>query len=275
MFTPRPVHRSRLRMAVGTVWFSLRRWLSWWLSKTRWASARVDPATVPVVIFEHRTPLFRPLKDVPRHLQEGKVVNLRIAIGKLNGACLAPGETFSYWMLLGPPSARKGYVPGMALHNGILQEEVAGGLCQLSNLLYWMVLHTPLTVVERWRHNYDVFPDAGRTLPFGSGATCFYNYVDLQFANGTDQRFVLHLFLTETHLVGQWRSDRPVPCRYQVYEASHEIRHEPWGGYTRHNALRRKVYGEDGAEVRDEFVTENHAIMMYEPLLSSGVFRHG
>jgi len=147
---------------------------------------------------------------------------------------------------------------------------VAGGLCQLSNLLYWMVLHTPLTVVERWRHNYDVFPDAGRTLPFGSGATCFYNYVDLQFANQTDQRFLLHVFLTEQELVGQWRSDRPLPHRYQVYESRHEIRHEPWGGYTRHNELRRRVLGPEGQELSDQFITQNHAIMMYEPLLGSG-----
>ncbi|HYF96326.1 MAG TPA: VanW family protein [Symbiobacteriaceae bacterium] len=270
MFTPRPVHRSRLRMALGTVFFSLRRHIKWRFSRTRWASRRKDPATLPEVIFEHRTPLFRALRDVPLHLQQGKVTNLKIAIAKMGGICIAPGETFSYWKLIGPPSARRGFVPGMALHNGVLQEEVAGGLCQLSNLLYWMVLHTPLTVVERWRHNYDVFPDAGRTLPFGSGATCFYNYVDLQFANCTDQPFLLHLFMTETHLVGQWRSDRPVPFRYQVYESHHEFRHEPWGGYTRHNELRRKVLSRAGEELSDHLVTQNHAIMMYEPLLTDG-----
>lgn len=270
MFTPRPVHRSPLRMALGTVYFTARRWLKWHLSGTRWATRRLEPSHLPVVVFEHRTPLFRPLKDVPHHLQQGKVVNLRIALSKLNSICLAPGETFSYWRLIGPPSARKGFVPGMALHNGVLQEEVAGGLCQLSNLLYWMVLHTPLTIVERWRHNYDVFPDAGRTLPFGSGATCFYSYVDLQFANATAQPFLLHLDLTDTELVGQWRSDRPLLHRYQVYEARHEIRHEPWGGYTRHNELRRRVISRGGAEIGDQFITENQAVMMYQPLLGAG-----
>ena len=44
-----------------------------------------------------------------------------------------------------------------------------GGLCQLSNLIYWMTLHTPLTITERYRHSYDVFPDSNRTQPFGSG----------------------------------------------------------------------------------------------------------
>ena len=54
---------------------------------------------------------------------------------------------------------------------------------QMTNLLYWMTLHTPLTVTERWRHGYDVFPDSNRTQPFGSGATCFYNYMDLMVRN--------------------------------------------------------------------------------------------
>ena len=30
--------------------------------------------------------------------------------------------------------------------------------CQLANLIYWMTVHTPLTVVERHRHGYDVSP---------------------------------------------------------------------------------------------------------------------
>ena len=73
---------------------------------------------------------------------------------------------------------------GMVLHNGGFKPGVGGGLCQLSNLIYWMTLHTPLTVVERWRHSYDVFPDAERTQPFGSGATVAYNHIDLQIRNG-------------------------------------------------------------------------------------------
>lgn len=264
---PKPVHRSALRLTLGSVYFSLRRWVQWTLSETKWATERVDPDQYRHVVFSHRTPLFRKLKDVDMWLQHNKVKNLQIAIPRLTGLRLSRGETFSYWRLLGAPSARKGYVEGMALHNGQLRAEVAGGLCQLSNLLYWMTLHTPLMVVERWRHNYDVFPDAERAQPFASGATCFYNYVDLQFRNATDQPFVLNLYLTDSHLVGEWRSDRPFPYHYQVYEANHEIRHEVWGGYTRHNTLRRRVFNEVGDQVDDQFVAENHAIMMYEPLL--------
>ena len=158
-------------------------------------------------------------------------------------------------------------VEGMILRNGRVASGVGGGLCQMTNLLYWMTLHTPLTVTERWRHGYDVFPDSNRTQPFGSGATCFYNYMDLMVRNDTPDTWRLVLQVTDTHLEGEWRADGPQTCRYEVYEKEHEIRGEYWGGFTRHNTLFRRVLGMDGAELGEEFITENHAIMMYNPML--------
>jgi len=142
-------------------------------------------------------------------LQHNKVPNRKIAANKLNKRIVRPGETFSFWRFLGKPTKRKGYVDGMMLHYGQLKTGVGGGVCQLSNLIYWMTLHTPLTVTERHRHSYDVFPDSNRTQPFGSGATGAYNYLDLQIKNETNHPYQLVVYLTATHLVGEWRSDVP------------------------------------------------------------------
>ncbi len=134
-----------------------------------------------------------------------------------------------------------------------------------------MTLHTELTVVERWRHNYDVFPDVGRTQPFGSGATVSYNYIDLQIRNETSNTYQLRLWLTATDLCGEWRSDQPARYCYEVYEKEHLITHEPWGGYVRHNLIHRRVLNKFGDSVGDEFVAENHVIMMYQPFLGVGM----
>ena len=75
-----------------------------------------------------------------------------------------------YWRCIGNPCRRRGFVEGLVLRGGRVCSGVGGGLCQMSNLICWMALHTPLTVVVRHHHGYDVFPDAGRTQPFGSGA---------------------------------------------------------------------------------------------------------
>jgi len=203
------------------------------------------------------------------YLQHNKITNLRIALTKANGVVVKPGETFSYWRLIGRPTRRKGYAPGMVLDKGRVRVGIGGGLCQLSNLIYWMTIHTSLTVVERHRHGYDVFPDAGRTQPFGSGATCFYNYGDLMIKNTAAHPFRLELALTKSHLTGAWTSTEAAACAYEVYEKAHIIKSEYWGGYTRHNLIYRRRFDLDGNLLEDERLAENHAIMMYSPLLTA------
>jgi len=250
------------------IFYRFKRIFYWYFSSVRFAE-KIEPKKLDHEIFRHQTFLRRPLKDVDLWMQENKITNLKIALEHLNGLIIAPGEIFSYWREIGNPTKRKGYIEGMLLRDGAVHPGIGGGLCQLSNLIYWLTLHTPLTVVERWRHSYDVFPDANRTQPFGSGATCSYPNIDLQIKNDTQQRFQLSLHLTDTHLVGQWLSDKTTPYRYEIFEKEHEIKMEWWGGYTRNNILFRKCIEEGGRVVREEFVAENQAIMMYEPLLSS------
>lgn len=265
----RPVRRSRPRIWLGRKYYRLKRYWEWHFGGKTYASRR-ESSLLPHVIFTHRTPLLRQLKNVDMWLQHNKVRNLRIAARKVDGIIVMPGETFSFWRLIGNPTRRKGYVEGMVLFYGKVGTGVGGGLCQLSNLIYWMTLHTPLTVTERYRHSYDVFPDSGREQPFGTGATVAYNYLDLQIENRTRDPYQLIIRLTDTHLVGEWRLTSPPLLKYEVYEKEHWITQEYWGGYVRHNSIYRKVYTPDHELVDDEFITENHAIMMYEPMLTEG-----
>lgn len=262
--------RSKLRAILGRVYHALKRQIDWRLSGKRFARRKAGAAEFPEVICHHETPLLRNLPDLEMWLQHNKVANLRLAVPMLDGLVLQSGETFSFWRLLGKPTRAKGYRAGMILERGRVKPGVGGGLCQLSNLLYWLTLHTPLTVTERWRHSYDVFPDVERRLPFGSGATCAYPALDLQIRNGTTEPFLLCLNLTETHLAGEWRARHPAAYRYEVYQDFHQITHEPGIGYLRRNSLRRRILRQDGVQVADEPVAENHALMMYQPFLPGG-----
>ncbi|GAA0339230.1 VanW family protein [Bacillus carboniphilus] len=262
----KPKKRTTLRVTLGKWFYTWKRYLEWIFSGKKYAKTQVTER-LDHVIFSHQTPLYRKLKDVDMWLQHNKVKNLEIAIQTLNGLLLKPGETFSYWKRIGRTTKAKGYVPGMVLYYGKYTTGIGGGLCQLSNLIYWMTLHTPLQVTERYRHSYDVFPDSKRTQPFGSGATCSYNYIDLQFVNNTDKTFQLALWLEDGFLKGEWRANEPLLHTYEVYEKSHWISMEYWGGYARHNEIYRKKLNQHNVLVDDEFITENHAIMMYEPLL--------
>jgi vancomycin resistance protein VanW len=213
--------------------------------------------------------LLRPLKDVDMLLQHNKVTNLRIAIQHLNGIVLKPGETFSIWKNVGRTRASKGYLPGLTLENGKISQGIGGGLCQLGNLLYWIVLHSPLTITERWRHGYDVFPDINRTIPFACGATLSFNYVDLQFTNTTTETFQIHLWLDHTHLHGSIRADKAPVYAYEIFETDHQFVQQWWGGYSRHNRIWRRTLELTSDKYREELISENSAIMMYSPLLHS------
>ena len=218
----------------------------------------------------HRTPLLRQLKGVDMWLQHNKVDSLKVAASCIDGIVLKPGETFSFWRLVGKPTARRGFKTGMVLRNGTVAQGMGGGLCQMTNLIYWMALHTELSITERWRHGFDVFPDEGRSQPFASGATCSYNYIDLQITNNTEDIYQLRIRVEGDYLRGEWLANAAPRYTYKIVERDHAIRTEWWGGYSRHNALYRvKRDRETGAELGEEFITENHAIMMYAPLLEN------
>ena len=188
----------------------------------------------------HRTPLLRQLKGVDMWLQHNKVESLKVAASCIDGLLLRPGETFSFWRLVGKPSARRGFKTGMVLRNGTVAQGMGGGLCQMTNLIYWMALHTELSITERWRHGFDVFPDEGRSQPFASGATCSYNYIDLQISNRTQTPISCGCGWKAIICMASGGPSAP-RYTYKVVERDHAIRTEWWGGYSRHNSLHRIV----------------------------------
>ena len=264
----RPLKRSKLRLIAGKAYYSLSRYMLWHSGKYQFAENRRQHS-LEYVHFSHQTPLFRELKDVDMQYQYNKIINLKLAVKSLDGIVIKPGETLSYWKLIGRPAAGKGYVPGMVLYCGTYHMSVGGGLCQLSNLIYWMTLHTPLTVIERYRHSYDVFPDANRTQPFGSGATCVYPYRDLMIRNDTDMEFQLRVLAGDEFLEGEWIADHPPCYRYEIIEKNHLFQGEYWGGFSRHNELYRQRFTLTGDFLDEKYITENHALMMYSPFLPS------
>lgn len=219
---------------------------------------------LPVRVVRHASILRRRLQGVDPALQETKIVNLRLAAATIHGLLIQPGETFSLWDRVGPPSAARGYVDGLILRSGRISAGVGGGLCQLSNLLYWMALHTPLAVVEQHHHGFDPFPDAGRVLPFGSGATIFYNYGDLRLGNPTDQPFQLLVRVGATRLEGAIATDREWPRAYHVEESGHRFVREADGRVYRENELwRRVVDRRTGVTIDRTLVTRNHGLVAY------------
>lgn len=263
-----PKKRSVLRKKLGKFYFQSKRKIKWILFSKNFA--KVSKAKhLPHLVIKHQTVLLRQLKNVDMYLQHNKIKNLQLAAEKIDGVIIKPGEIFSIWKLVGKPTKRKGYLEGMTLESGKISIGIGGGLCQMGNLIYWMALHSPLTIHERWRHGYDVFPDVNRTIPFACGATLSYNYIDLQLSNNTEHTFQLKIWLNESHLLGEIRCEQVLDENYEIFETDHRFEHQFWGGYTRHNKIWKRVHSHKTQETTEHLVTENNAIMMYNPLLKN------
>jgi len=216
----------------------------------------------PCVVARHSSKLYRTLGDSDFSLQKNKVKNLTIAVEMLDGLVIPSGKTFSLWKAVGVISAKKGYVEGMLLSNGRVSVGIGGGLCQLSNFLMWILLHADIEIKERHHHSVDAFPDSGRTLPFGGGATVFDNYLDLQIKNISKQPLQLKLWLTETSLKGQLLSTAPITHKYHVLEKNHCFINKK-GTFFRYNEIYREMYIE-GVKQYEEKIFTNFAPVVYE-----------
>ena len=261
----RPKQRSPIRQILGKEYFILKRKFDWFFGKKKWSKTK-QSKLLENSVFQHKSMILRPLKDVDMYLQENKRTNLEIAISHIDRIIIKPGETFSIWKLVGRPTKKKGYLEGLVLNQGKIRKDTGGGLCQIGNLLFWTFAHSPLTITERYRHSFDVFPDINRKVPFGAGATLSYNYIDLQVKNETDNTFQLKLWLDKTHLNVELYSKLTVDKKYRVEERNHLIKQQFWGGYSRHNQIFKIEMGE--GITTEKLLVENHAIMMYRPFLN-------
>ena len=238
--------------------------LEWWLGSHTFADVRIHEP-LRARIFKHSSKLIRGhCTGDELQLQRGKVQNLKVAVPLMTGLIIRPGETFSFCKTVGQPTRDRGFTDGMELSFGNARTGVGGGLCQLSNLLHWLVLHSPLTVIERHHHSFDPFPDQGRVLPFGSGATVFFNYRDFRFRNDTPQPIQVRLWLTDKLLEGELRTTRPLLHSYRVLEREHRFVRQAGRTY-RSNELWREVRKKDhGAPlVKTEKLYSNFAEVKY------------
>jgi vancomycin resistance protein VanW len=249
-----------------SVWSKrIRRQTSWYFDSKKYSSAKSENK-LPYRIKKHQSVLLKKLGENNEQLQINKVTNLKIAAAKITGIIIKPGETFSFCKLVGRPTKRKGYLLGMELTFGQARAGIGGGICQISNLIHWLVIHSPLTVTERYHHSFDPFPDDGRVLPFGSGATVFYNYRDYQFTNNTGYIFQINLWFSDKCLEGELRIDQELDYAYHVEEKEHQFLKIDDTFYRKNEIWRHKILKFQGGKVVEtELVTKNFARVTYIP----------
>lgn len=119
---------------------------------------------------------------------EGRLTNIRITCGKLNGTVVSAGDTFSFCDTTGPSKAEEGYKEATVFLNGEEIQALGGGNCQVSSTLYNAVLAvSDLDVIERHEHGKHV-----SYVPEGKDAAVSYGSIDFKFKNNTGNKIKLY-----------------------------------------------------------------------------------
>jgi vancomycin resistance protein VanW len=148
-------------------------------------------------------------------LSANKVVNIKIAVDQIAEYVIHPGEIFSMWHLIGNPTEAKGFKKGRNIIGDSLQEDVGGGLCQVSGMLYHLALQAGLKIVERHCHSLDLYEEDKRFTPLGTDAAVVYGYKDIQFENCLKHPIKFEFDVSETSFTGHLVTASPL-TKYEL-----------------------------------------------------------
>jgi vancomycin resistance protein YoaR len=123
--------------------------------------------------------------------------NIALALSKINGTYVAPGELFSFNHVLGPTTIAAGFRWGFAYAPGDtgvgfqVVPSVGGGICQVATTLFQPVFWTGYTIEERHWHTFAMHHYADKGY-LGLDATVFPEAnVDLRFRNDSDHGLLI------------------------------------------------------------------------------------
>ncbi len=171
---------------------------------------------LPFCAYKSETNLVNKNTGFDMEYQENKIFNLQLAAKTINGILIRPHETFSFWQLARNAEQYAQYKEGLSVEYGQLTTVKGGGLCHLSNFLFWMFLHSPLDIVERHPHRIKDFPSPDANEPDSVDATVSEGWLDLKVKNETDLTFQIDLSFAGSVLYGRLLTDRAMPYRYEI-----------------------------------------------------------
>jgi hypothetical protein len=141
-------------------------------ARARGLAAELRAPSQPITLLGTATLAFAPASAT------GK--NMRLAAAALDGQTVKPGQALSYNQTLGEISARAGYVAAPAIIDGAIRDDIGGGICRVSTLLYRAVFAAGLPINERYSHSRMIA--YMRDQP-GMDAAVYAPKLDLRWSN--------------------------------------------------------------------------------------------
>jgi vancomycin resistance protein YoaR len=127
--------------------------------------------------------------------QVDRTHNMELAITKVNGVALKPGQEFSLNQTVGERTVDDGYRSAPIFREGKVIPDTGGGICQVASTLYNAALLANLDVLERDHHSRPV-----HYCPAGRDATVYWGQHDLRLRNSLQHTIVILGELRGDHL---------------------------------------------------------------------------
>ena len=222
----------------------------------------VDDSNLPYFVFSSHCNLYNRSTGFPMIYQENKVFNLKLIAKKLNGLLIKSGETFSFWQAVKGADKEIAFKDGLSLENGELVVTYGGGLCQMSNLLFWVFLNSPLTLLERHTHDVKEFPTLRNDEPEGVDATVSEGWLDLKVKNNTANDFQIVINFLDEYIYGSLYCRNSLPGDYKAEaENLRYVRSED--KIYQLVTINRLLLDQQGHKVAKEFLYENFCQILY------------
>nr|WP_242680245.1 VanW family protein [Nocardioides sp. IC4_145] len=125
-------------------------------------------------------------------------VNLGRAAELVDGTVLKPGETFSLNDTVGERTAENGFTEGFVINDGILVEDLGGGVSQMATTLFNAMFFAGLEDVEHKPHSFYI-----DRYPVGREATVAWGALDLRFRNDTEHGVLIDAKVSPSSPGGQ------------------------------------------------------------------------
>ncbi len=198
--------------------------------------------------------------------------NMALALSRVNGTLMQPGEVFSYNGTVGDSSnPANGFKLAGIIVNGKSDLGYGGGVCQGSTTLYGAVIRSGLEITMRDCHSIP-----SSYCPIGQDATISYGYLDFRFRNSTDYPIYIDAYMYGTQLtctiygyqpsdwdtieVASWQtSSEPFEITFKEDESIPvgEYELDVSGLYERIASAVRQYY-KNGSLVREEWLPDSY-----------------
>ena len=126
---------------------------------------------------------------------EYRNVNLGRAAELINGTLLKPGETFSLNGTVGERTRANGFTEGYVINDGILTQDLGGGVSQMATTTFNAMFFAGLEDVEHKPHSFYI-----DRYPIGREATVAWGAIDLRFTNDTPYGVLIQAVVTPSTL---------------------------------------------------------------------------